>query len=447
MSDSVTPEVIAAFRLMMRQQGLRPEDLIDDRAALTLGDFARTSVLPALSSGQRKVWDPYIAVVLAGLAGLCACTCADCLSHVNAVSRYTPCACVREGVCQCDARELAASPVAVSSCLEACPVLGDCELPKVTKAELVRVALWVQMRATKRTLVRNAKRAKNGRAVFAYDGRSAVEHLRAFLSALYGFALEDRTTGVTRNLALEITRFPRPEVQKRSYEPGRLEDLWSALYSSGSNDVILDELIVWFILETGARRGALVQLLVGDLLVSSLRVRLHEKKNKVDEQPVSEALMEALLAMALTRGDVVASNPDNIPVEEITLEDVRTRRVSLRSDRPVFYYGTPRRRPGSDASVPAEPHPLSVRRFNSLWDRLKRELPWLEEIHGRPHDLRKTVGTSVERVFGHATARAFLRHSAGGVTGTYVAAGPEEAARAHTWLTGAETEERAAEEW
>ncbi len=447
MSNAVTPEVVAAFRLMMRQQGLRPEDLIDERGSTSLGDFARASVLPALTAGKRQAWAPYVTVVLEGLGDLCACTCARCLSAVNGLGLYEACACVRAGACDCRIQDLAAGGVGVASCLESCPVLGTRELCDVTLAELERVSRWVQMRATKRTLVRNARRARAGRPPFAYDGRSAVEHLRAFLSALFNFAMEDRTTGVARNLALKMTRYPRPEVQKRSYEADRLEQLWSALYSSGSNDVVLDELIVWFLLETGARRGVLVQIRVGDLLCSSLRVRLHEKKNKVDEQPVTEALMEALLSMALLRGDVLAANPEGLALEEITLEDVRRRRVTLRPDRPVFYYADAHKVSRDGATPAREPHPLSVRRFNSLWDRLKRELPWLDEIHGRPHDLRKSVGTSVERVLGHATARAFLRHSAGSVTGTYVAAGPEEAARAHAWLTGVETEETCAEEW
>ena len=157
--------------------------------------------------------------------------------------------------------------------------------------------------------------------------------------------------------------------------------------------------------------------------------------------------MAALLSMALSRGDVLAANPEGLALEEITLEDVRSRRVTLRPDRPVFYYGDARTVSRDGARPAHEPHPLTVRRFNSLWDRLKRELPWLDEIHGRPHDLRKSVGTSVERALGHATARAFLRHSAGSVTGTYVAAGPEEAARAHAWLTGVEAEETSGEEW
>ncbi|HQU27101.1 MAG TPA: tyrosine-type recombinase/integrase [Acidimicrobiales bacterium] len=205
--------------------------------------------------------------------------------------------------------------------------------------------------------------------------------------------------------------------------------------------------MVWFILETGARRGALVGLAIGDLLWSARRVRLHEKKNKVDEQPISEALLAALLAMAVTRGDVIAKNPEGLAPGEITLEDVRRRRVTLRADRPVLYYRTPRRARATDGTVSASPHPLTPRRFNSLWDRLKRELAWLEEIHGRPHDLRKTVGTLVERELGYSVAQAVLRHAPGNVTGTYVTAGSEEKVRAHAWLTGASDAPRESLEW
>ena len=445
MSGPSLSESVTTIQALMRQLGVTPEDLVSTRVTLSLGDFVRASVVPALTVSQVAAWKPYVAVVLEGLPDLCACSCAACLSHMNGIGRYDACACVRAGTCDCETQRLNASVAGVASCLDACPVLGERELSEITLSELERVSHWVQMRATKRTLVRNATRAAQGRPVFTYDGRSAVEHLGNLLSTTYNLAMEDRATGVTRNLALKMTRYARPEVQKRSYEPDRLAELWSALYTSGSNDVVLDELIVWFLLETGARRRVLVQLSVGDLLLSSSRVRLHEKRNKVDEQPVSEALMEALLAMALTRGDVIAANPDGLALEEITLDDVRRRRVTLRSDQPVLYYADSHGAAGARGAGPL--HPLSVRHFDSLWERLKRELPWLDEIHGRPHDLRKTVGTTVERIFGHATARAFLRHSAGSVTGTYVAAGPEEAARAHAWLTGVGVEERASEEW
>lgn len=447
MSGTSSNESIRAIQALMRQLGVRAEDLADAPRSISVATFTRDNVLGALTAAQRQAWRPYIAATLEGLAGLCACTCAACISHMDGVGRFDACACVRTGHCACSASDLAGTVVEATSCLESCPVLGERELADVTLAELETLSHWVQARATKRTLVRNAARARDGRTLFAYDGRSAVEHLRSFLSALYNLALEDRTTGVTRNVALKMNRYPRPDVQKRSYEANRLSGLWHALYTSGSDDVELDEMIVWFILETGARRGALIQLKVGDLLVSAGAVRLHEKKNKVDEQPVSTRLMEGLLSMALERGDVIAKNPEGLAPEEITLEHVRSRRVTLRSDRPVFYYRRPRRTRLIDGTVVESPHPLSERRFNSLWDRLKRELAWLEEIHGRPHDLRKTVGTLVERELGYAVAQAVLRHSPGNVTGTYVAAGAEDKVRAHAWLIGRTAFEDAAEEW
>ena len=125
MSDAVTPEVVAAFRLMMRQQGLRPEDLIGAWTSPTLGDFAREKVLPALTDGKRQAWSPYVTVVLEGLPGLCACTCAACLSHVNGVGRFDACACVVRQRCDCRVADLTAGGVGVASCLAGCPVLAD----------------------------------------------------------------------------------------------------------------------------------------------------------------------------------------------------------------------------------------------------------------------------------------------------------------------------------
>ncbi|HQU27102.1 MAG TPA: hypothetical protein PLS29_08750 [Acidimicrobiales bacterium] len=206
MSGESAIDAVRAIQALMRQLGVQAEDLIETPGTVSLARFARESVLPALTAGQRRAWGPYIAAVLEGLPGLCACTCDACLAHVNGVGRYSACPCVAEGRCRCERKALIETIVGARSCLEACPVLGERELAAVTLAELEVLSHWIQLRATKRTLVRNAARAREGRTPFAYDGRSAVEHLRSFLSALYNLALEDRTTGVSRNVALKMSR-------------------------------------------------------------------------------------------------------------------------------------------------------------------------------------------------------------------------------------------------
>lgn len=429
---------LATARTTLAALGLTAEDLLGepDESAVRFGDFVATSVVPALSKGQRIAWRTYITAACEGLPDLCACFCPACLNAFRADSQWRPCACVARGSCNCRRADLGEGPVQATSCLEHCPALAGLEFAAITPAQIENLSHWVQLRARKRTRVRNLIRADEGRPQFAFQGHSAVEHLRALLIFAYKMACGDRTTGVSENLALEMSRFARPSVQKRSYRAERLEELWRALFTSGSDDVELDAYAVRFFLETGGRRSAPVKVRIGDLLVNEMKVRLGEKADKIDEQPITEALMLGLLRHAVARGDVVLRAPGDFDPETFTLEDVALGRVVLRPDAPVFYYRHPQRVTLPDDTVVLRPHPLTRRRFDSLWNRLKRELPWLDALHGRPHDLRKSVGTLIDRSHGHATARAFLRHSQNDVTDGYTVAGEEEVVAAHQWLTG-----------
>jgi hypothetical protein len=59
--------------------------------------------------------------------------------------------------------------------------------------------------------------------------------------------------------------------------------------------------------------------------------RSPSKNGKVDEQPVSPALMSALLSHALSRGEVLLSNPQSLGVDEINIGHVISRQVTLRT--------------------------------------------------------------------------------------------------------------------
>jgi hypothetical protein len=74
-----------------------------------------------------------------------------------------------------------------------------------------------------------------------------------------------------------------------------MEELWQALFTSGTKDIELDMLIVWSMLELGARRGGPITMKIGDLQIHSRTVRLGEKNDKIDNQPASPALIMTLL--------------------------------------------------------------------------------------------------------------------------------------------------------
>ena len=84
--------------------------------------------------------------------------------------------------------------------------------------------------------------------------------------------------------------------------------------------------------------------------------------------------------------------------------------------------------------------PVTYRRYDHLWDRLGRHLPWVRTQQVSTHWIRHTTLTWVERNFGYAVARAYAGHTDGGgeagATATYVRASICEVAAALAALTG-----------
>jgi hypothetical protein len=82
--------------------------------------------------------------------------------------------------------------------------------------------------------------------------------------------------------------------------------------------------------------------------------------------------------------------------------------------------------------------PVTRRRYNHLFERLGKHLPWVHTHGISIHWLRHTTITWVERHYGTAVAREFARHShgGGGVTGVYTTATITEVAAAVAHLAG-----------
>jgi integrase len=83
--------------------------------------------------------------------------------------------------------------------------------------------------------------------------------------------------------------------------------------------------------------------------------------------------------------------------------------------------------------------PITTRRYDHLWTRLGRHLPWVATQQISTHWLRHTTLTWVERNFGYAVARAYAGHTDGGgevgATTTYIRASMQEVAIALAALT------------
>ncbi|WP_317630437.1 tyrosine-type recombinase/integrase [Saccharopolyspora rosea] len=199
-------------------------------------------------------------------------------------------------------------------------------------------------------------------------------------------------------------RVPKPRrlpSTRRALPDSRLAELHRVAASTG-NDPSLDTLLLRLHTETACRRGGALALRPVDLDVEQCLIQLREKGGTVRWQPVSPTLMSHLHTHGMQRG----SGSD--PQEQL-----------------LRY---------------ANGSPITRRRYDHLWSRLGRYLPWITTQQVSTHWLRHTTLTWVERHFGYAVAREFAGHATGhgdvGATATYIRASLNEVAAAVAALTG-----------
>lgn len=431
------------FLEQLEAAGLSPADLVSLQVAGALPDRVSSAdflakVRVAAPPGSAHVYGTYWDLLTEGLTHLCGCFCEECL---GVFGRFDPdgeplsSPCGTEGRCGCAKRHFFHPDVA--SCAVRYEGIGDKTLAAVTRLDIETAQRWAQTRAQKRWATHNNKRAARGRAQFDHTGKSAVEPVRRAASFVFTRALEDPSTGVRANVALQAPEPARPTSASRAYTEVQLAELWDAIFTTGGDDPELDMLIVWFHLETRARRGGAIRLSIGDLDLGQRYAKLVEKNDKVDWQPMSAELQRSLIGHAVESGDVVAWTAPGLDPRAITVDDVVAGRARLRPDQPVFYY-RPSKEQRADGTVVLVPHPLTRRRYNTLWDRICRHLPWADQMHARPHDLCKLGGEFVKRACSYAIAKAWLRHRDRDrdTTLLYTKARPEEVARAFELLGG-----------
>ncbi len=443
--------VAAQMTKQVESNGLQLEDLLRLRETGSLpGHISLADYIPvvraALAGSTRSTWDSYFAFIAEGAPEVCGCICPPCLdAYAQTMANRNrkdpsarvavPCPCTNAD-CTCPRSALELS--GADSCAERFTGLGKRPLARITVAELRQAMRWAKIRGGKHWQVRNRHRIDNmdPRNQHLHDGRTSGEHVRTIASVIWKLAVSDPDTGVQRNIVTDIPKVRRKEIERRALEEDQLKLAWQAVFTSGSNDVELDMLIVWLGLETGARRGGGINLLVGDLDYRTAYGLLREKGGTTQEQPMSPELVLALLGHAIERGDVIQSTVDGLAHEDVTLTDLLEGRATLRKDAPVLYYkrrkratreeevidtdGTPRKvivkLTDADGRPRMEPRPLTRKRYETLTARLQRHLSGsLSTL--RPHDFRRTGATFIERAFGYAVSQGWLRHSLGGAMG------------------------------
>jgi integrase/recombinase XerC len=233
----------------------------------------------------------------------------------------------------------------------------------------------------------------------ARGGRSAQEHLVAALRCVYQRAVDDGLIGEADNPARKVAKPRRLPSTRRAVPNTRLAEINQAAATTG-DDPQLDTLLLRLHTETACRRGGALALHPADLDPVQCLVLLREKGETVRWQPVSPTLMGCLIEHGRQRH----APPDG-------------QLLRYASGRPITY-----------------------RRYDHLWTRLGRHLPWVRTQQVSMHWIRHTTLTWVERNFGYAVARAYAGHtdsgSESGATSTYVRASISEVAAALAALTG-----------
>ncbi|WP_051792351.1 tyrosine-type recombinase/integrase [Amycolatopsis jejuensis] len=263
---------------------------------------------------------------------------------------------------------------------------GGTRLDEPTASDLGTLANIVQQKAARRGNSRDGQGAKS----------TFVDAVRV----LYNQAVYDKLIEANANPAAHLKRPRRHRSLRRALSHRQLCDINHVATTTG-NDPHLDALLIRLHTETACRRGGALALRPIDLNHVDYTIRLREKGGTTREQPISPTLMTALTDHTTHR------NPAGTDVDRL----LRTRT------------GTP----------------MQHARYDALWARLGRHLPWINAAGVTAHWLRYTTLTWVERNFGYAVAAAYAGHAAGfqtGTTLTYVSATIEELATALAALTG-----------
>lgn len=229
-------------------------------------------------------------------------------------------------------------------------------------------------------------------------GRFAAAHLIAAFRCMYRLAVADQLIDERNNPAAKAAKPRRHGSTRRALLNHQLHQINEVAATTG-DDPELDTLLLRLHVETACRRGGALALRTIDLDAGQCLIRLREKGETERWQPVSPTLMDHLLRHAEERGD----------------GNERAQLLRYRTGRPI----TPRR-------------------YDHLWKRIGRRLPWVKTQQVTTHWLRHTTLTWVERSFGYAVARAFAGHNNRtdlGATATYVRADLYEVAIALSAMT------------
>lgn len=242
----------------------------------------------------------------------------------------------------------------------------------------------------------NAVQRRNSRG-----GRGTAENFIAALRCIYRHAENDELIKPDENPTRRTAKPRRQGSVRHALSDTQMSEINFYAGTTG-DDPELDTLLLRLHTESACRTGGALALRPRDLNEDQCLIYLREKDGTARWQPVSRSLMTALLDHAEARG--AADHP------------------------------------GGQLLRYRNGNPITHRRYDHLWVRLGRYLPWVITLNVSAHWIRHTTLTWVERNFGFAIAHAYAGHFDEGdtknATMTYVKAAVHDVAAALSALTG-----------
>ncbi|CRK57091.1 hypothetical protein [Alloactinosynnema sp. L-07] len=230
-------------------------------------------------------------------------------------------------------------------------------------------------------------------------GRNTAENFIAALRCLYKHAENDGLITEAENPARRADKPRRLPSTRGALSNHQLAEINHYAATTG-DEPELDALLVRLHTETACRRGGALDLRPRDLNPAQCTIYLREKAETARWQPVSPSLMAHLIDHAQQRG---ATDP-------------QSKLLRYRNGAPI-----------------------TSRRYDHLWNRIGRYLPWVTTLNVSTHWLRHTTLTWVERNFGYAVAHAYAGHNDAtdhaNATMTYVKATLNDVATALATMT------------
>lgn len=221
------------------------------------------------------------------------------------------------------------------------------------------------------------------------DGAGAVRNL--LYAARFFYRVAHQRGFIASNPAAQVpTPAPRRRA-RRALTAAELLEVYEVAAAAG-DDTLLDVLLLDFHRETAARRAGAVALRLMDLRADRGSVLLREKGGHEREVPCGPDLQRRIRVLAEARGASSAIDA-------------------------AFHY-----RRGT---------PLTRRRYNTLFSRIHKELPWAARLGVSIHWLRHTTLTDISNAAGSRIAAAYAGHADRSVTDRYTVPAFEDLVRAH----------------